>query len=517
MNKLSKSILIALLASGCMVGPAFAASQIDVVANTNNAVDSTPLSAPADLAGFDVVGAATGAITVAKELLAGDVDVFINHTGLVAGRDIIYSPDIALGDLSTIVLTVTNGAIKATAANDFFLINLNAGAGDQTQMKMVDFTVDANGNYTTLLMKVDSSLTTAGVTPGTGDNLVLSETDEAAAALIAPTFVVNAGMIGADVTLQVTSAADATSTSLNAPLTAKETILTAIDGLSCDVTVTLNTIDVEADPSRADFLVVDPTVNSSTSSVKIVKEANVTFALDTAGDAYDVAISTSTTNAAITGVTFNANATDDTVANVWTFSTDAVADVITADVNTVITVDGIEPMNTSSFGTTVTFTAFNLDNLGNPVPAAASPATVCNNVTANTWKINGAQFIVPYVSTNEDYGVHLLINNASSVTTPAEVSIDVIASTTGDVVSNIPAGTIAPLTHRYVSAEELQGLVAAAIPSLDSENGSNRYGIRVTVTSPAADVTATAMQNESDGTKRTVPTLTARDSDSWGF
>jgi hypothetical protein len=104
---------------------------------------------------------------------------------------------------------------------------------------LVDFEVDGNGDYETVLFKLTGATSAAAV-------LVFNDTDGDHAANVTTTF--TKATIGAgDLTIALPEAKDDTGTNLAAPVAAAKILVTTADQFSVDLTVATDTIDVEQD------------------------------------------------------------------------------------------------------------------------------------------------------------------------------------------------------------------------------------------------------------------------------
>lgn len=534
MKKFYAIFLMAMLAALLMAGTAFAASALDINDGGDYAVDT------------DTAGTSAGPVEIATELLStSEIEADLD-TVAYGKRYIYYIPSIDIADGTSLEVTLTNGAFKATAGTVYYICNVDSVGTMGASAKLIDViteNADATG-YTKMLFKFDTTdPNLLADLPLSGDTLAFSQSIvggcDTLAEIDSPILLVTDTLSSAgDMTVAITGAKDTASNSLTAPKAAAEAIATAVPGLDCvvydwdgnDNTYTEETIDVEAaNGSRTQFAETngDGDLETSIAGVYVDVAGEITFAMDSADDNYTVKVVGDTTNAEISTVTYEGDAMtkSTTEANTWSISSDQDTDDITAGGDIVITVSGTEALNTATYTTTVTFTTFDVDTAGNDIPTSVDNKVVCSNEITHVWDINGAQFIVPY-NNNDDanYGTMLFINNASEA--DASVTIDVIANSLGDTDLNVTGiatyadGSsidVAAGEHLFISKTSLQDAIDAAVPGLASSNGSIRYAIKVTVTAPAASVHVTALQNDPAGPKRTLPTLTNDDSASWNW
>jgi hypothetical protein len=495
MKKILGLLLVALIGFAMMAGGA-CASTLDIATAGAVALDA------------DADAASTGPYVVGSEWLAGQagvVDVDLGSAiptpgGVAAVRsDILYTPSIALGVNSTIVITVTNGAIAPSAIYGLYRV---AGVAGQVA-SLVDFTANAAGNYTSMTFKMTVAtilndvlaLTKDGLVPAAGNRPVLRFT--------------NAQLVAGNMTLQVTAAYDDTSLPLVAPTTAAEVVAKETAQLSAKVRYltgagvyadgnATSVINVEATPvARSKFVVEGaqdtPTTTTSTAAI-LVSAATVNNGIVVANAAYTITFTgDQTAIKATTGVQLSDGAATSFIRGVgqWTVSsTFAAHDLVTPGSNDItITVDGTTIINTASYSVTL---------LIDPAEAGVANQTSLSSATAFVWTVNGWQATVPYHWAAATQAEDTFIKIFNNSTTTGNVSADVTPDGGGTVtisLGSIPAGTIG-----IFWANAIATAAGVTIP------GS--FAAVYTVNAPQANVTAMAVQKRSGGSERVLPVYT---------
>lgn len=180
-------------------------------------------------------------------------------------------------------------------------------------------------------------------------------------------------------------------------------------------------------------------------------------------------------NGSSTGVNDNVTAVND----VFTLSETYTA---TGDDNVTVTfyADGVNPLQTQTFTVTTT-----LDFANNQTDEELSS-------TLLTWDINGAQFVVPYLKSNND--TYVKINNGS--TQDAPVTVDVY-DTEGNKVSSVDLGVTVPAN----SAVLISGakIYNTAIAQKAWAPQSVQFTPKFTVAAPASDISYIAIERLSKG------------------
>ncbi len=397
---------------------------------------------------LDVDTDPTGAYVVGSEWLAGQAGVVSVDLGNaiptpgnppIDRSDIIYIPGINIGIGNTIVITVTNGALAPSV--NYGLWNDTAGAPGAN---LVDFTADSNGNYTRLVFKFLQTRLPTEPSAYADDVLYLTEdltTGAMPTAAERPTLrFTSAQLLAGNMTLQVTQAFDSTAQPLIAPLTNAEVVAKAIPQLSAKVQYlpgptdgpATSTIDVEATPSRAKFVVEagGDTPNTTTSQAQIrVVEATVNNGIDVAAASYTITFHGDQT--AITNVALESSNLTRTTGVSWSLTSNfATWDLRTSGLNDlIVTVNGTTTINVATYTVTLVI---------DPAEVGVADKTVLNQANAFIWTVNAMQARIPYllIDTRPDslYSSFITITNRGNLA--ASVSIDAIISN-ADTTTNV--------------------------------------------------------------------------------
>jgi hypothetical protein len=449
-NLKKTALALAVTASLGAFGAAHAVSEIDIANTASGDVDDDTVPGQ-------------GAVTVAFQLLATmarEADLTVSPP-LINTRDIIYKPDIQLNQNATIEIRVVNGAVKATGGNALFFFD---GAVDA--MQMTDFDVDGAGNYT--FMRFQALVDIPTQTP-----IFMSTTS---GGLSQPTLVANQGLsAGTNVTMQVTLARDDNGNIQQAPLTAVENVMSAVDGTNTVGTVATSTIDVEAVPSRSKFVdetgggnatgdLVDGTPANDTSLTQSTHRdlstdttvAEIGFVLD-AADTYKLSLTRDECNGVGDATPLNdvkwggvdsdtadvANCTWGKTGNFGDATGQALLKNAPGDNSSIdveIIVDGTSVLNTGDWKVDYTIDSDDV--------AGADDQQELVDFTSHIWGINGMQAKTPYIVLNADgFVVFAKVVNESS--NPARVEVDAIVHNqtmgtdlpeqTGVFVKEVPA------------------------------------------------------------------------------
>jgi hypothetical protein len=484
-----------------MAGGAWA-SELDIAAAGAVAVDA------------DTDAAVGGPYVVGSEWLAGQIGVVnvdlalaVPSPGVAAAlrSDILYTPSIDLGVNSTLVITVTNGAIAPSTTYGLWRVAGGAAlVGD-----MVDFTADTNGNYTSMTFKIIVPTVVTNVLAFTENSLVPGAANR-------PELRFTAVQLAAgNMTLQVTAAYDDTSLPLAAPLTAPEVVAKRAAQLSAKVQYVsaagpvytdgnaTSVIDVEATPvSRSKFVVEagldTPTTTTSTAAILVVA-TTVNNGIVVANAAYNITLNGDQTSIiSTTGVTLEGtNFTRGT--NQWTLaSTFAAHDLTAAGSNDIIITVG---------GTTVIDVAtYTVDLVIDPAEAGVANQQSLDDATAFVWTVNAMQARVPYIiveTGGANYTFFMEITNRGSQA--AQLSLDA-------VISNADATVNTTETVNNVLTVPANSVTIIREADLDTwltnvdDTQLYRLGLTLTVVAPQNTVDVSAYQLDSTG-RTVVPVL----------
>jgi len=463
----------------------------------------------------DLAGTATGAVTVAKEVLTGATAVAEIAT-LATPRSLIYVPDIDMAQNATFEVTIVNGAIQAAAGNNIYL-----SEGLATEVgKMTDFVADANGNYTWMRFQITKG---AGLVSGASVHFSEAKdgTLDAAGSI---TVVANQGLAkGAKVTAQVTLAKDDNGNTQNAPLTAVEDLIEVVDGITAAVTAPVTNSVIDVDSGRTNFVAGGATTLTSSQSTTVTittNAAEVGLVLNGATDTYDLVIErdncSGLDDVAGSIVVGGGGAPADFNASAgckwqWTgdFTLgDATGSALTgAGETATITVNGTDVLQTGDWTTTLKIKA-------NEITPATTEVTLLDSETLITWSINGAQFIVPYINTNAAYGTYLVVTNTSDK--DGDMSMDVYADKGNKLgetqaamaCQNVSIGTIPANSTATFYPSDLNTAIDATAGCANFSTTNDRYLGQFSVVAPDNSIHATAFQKDGTNGKRSVPVLT---------
>jgi hypothetical protein len=240
---------------------------------------------------------------------------------------------------------------------------------------LVDFEVDANGDYESVLFKLTGATTAAAV-------LVFNDTDDDTAANVTTTF--TKATIGAgDLTVSLPEAKDDTGTNLTAPVASAKVLVTTADQFAVALTVAEDTIDVEQD--RLFFS--DGTGDALTSNFvfDVTVDATIDLGLDETTATFEAAVTGTTTGVdSIDYAETDLVGTNDTGA----FDTDGLlAGVGISDATVSITVDGETNLATRTVKFAMDVT---------PAEADTETFTLVAASNAFIWDLNGSEITFPY-------------------------------------------------------------------------------------------------------------------------
>lgn len=523
-----QALLLTLLLA---IGSAWGASEIDI---RGDIVDpETPAAAP-----YNDDTALNGPVTVDTlwpTYYKTEIDFGGSATfpGPVATDDryIGYGSQVAINHNSTLKFTMTNATIKANAS-----LRLNAydGAANAwiTVATMNDFSANTDGNYEWVQFQVDTSAANA-------DTYQLFTADALGAvmanngALPADTWMVMSVAAGnpdpptiviaqgstSDVTIQVTEAKDGAS-SLTAPLTVAETLITPSSGVSGKVvyensagTLTngpaTSTIDVNATTARTEFVddpgasnIVGKKVTDGDTDLKISEcglivgnTAEFGLTLDASDNA---TVSFTRTNMdGVTAAHYSGNAMTLTSGTYSLTKDFATVDLTNAAGQAVsITVNGTDVLSTGNWKTTLTIDPDTDANEPGDLPAI----TLLSEEISHKWTINGAQFIVPHMVHRADYSSWLVLKTMDGAE-EGLIFVDMLArdgstkSLTNTDLSTLTLETAANGGSRFITAEDLMTAAGWTSGSVDKD-----FGLTLTVTLPQAQVYCEGFKYNSSST-----------------
>ena len=498
---LSTAAAVALFSTGLM-----AQSQLDIVtehdANNTTAVDTT-----------------IEAFTIAKEVIAGAAkSVDLNQTNV--DRSLIYVPDIALAQGATIEITMTNGAIKKTSGNTIYLAD---GNSSQEVGKMTDFTVNADDTgYTWMRFQITDP---DGLV--SGDSVYFAKTKDGALASGQISVIVNKGLsAGAEVTAQVTRAKDDNGNDQNSPKTASESIAKVVDG----ITVSINPVDavstINVNKDRMKFLETtgkspanDTLVKSYTAKLDVnTSAADVGLSL-TGSDTFDLNISGTDCSGITAMRAVNSNLAPDTNGTCWfDFQGNFGAGLgakLKSDSSThgdyfEFTVDGDTILNPQDWVANMVIKA-------DEVTPADTELKVLNNSTILTWKLNGEQFIVPYLNTSAAYGTYLVVTNSSAKDAP--MTMDVYAdkgqklgqAQSALVCQNVTVGTVPAHSTATFYPADFNNAIDGTSGCANFSTTNDRFMGKFSLVAPTDTIHAAAFQKDGANGKRSIPVLTSAD------
>ena len=485
---LSTVAAVALLSTGLM-----AQSVLDITAG-NDANSTTA-------ADTDVVGQSSGAVTVAKEVLAGAAkSVDLNGT---VNRSIIYIPEINMAQNATIEITMENGVIASTSGNNLYLSDGNAS---QEIGHMTDFLKNTdNTGYKWMRFQITKN---SGLQ--SGHSAYISTRVDGDAATGALTVIADKGLSkGSNVTAQVTLAKDDNGNTQNAPLTAAEKVIEVTDGILASMAqpITNSIIDVNKDRKKFEL---DSTTSTSSELNITTASAEVGLALDSANDKYTILVERSNCDG-VKKVTFNGNEpsaeNNDSAHCKWTWKGDFSGGNINRKVE--FEVDGENVLQTGAWKVSV-------DVEADEVTPAGTVLNVMNKTTLLNWGINGAQFVVPYLNTQSAYGTYLVITNTNK--DDAAINLDVYSdkkvklgqTQTEKSCSNVLLGTVPANSTATFYPADFNTAIDQTPGCANFSTTNDRYLGQFTVIAPENNIHAVAFQKDGANGKRSIPVLTQR-------
>lgn len=465
-----KSMLaLALTASAGMV---HAAGEIDIQGT---------FAGGAFASNVDVAGTVTGAVTL--ETLLGTVARTVDMEdalALVATRSIVYSPNTNISQNSTITFQVTNGAILAPANGAPALAALYDQNAAAVVGNLIDFTTDADGNYTTMRFQIVN----ADLVSTDGYNIGYVNGDDA----IVRT---NAGLTaGQSVSIAATSAQDPSAIAIAQGVAPAENVVTVIAGLASTVTVATSVIDVEATPSRTAFvfegaLTDTPATVSSVATITTTNTAEITFDLTAAS--YELSVTRGDT-ANVTGSVFDGGALEATRVHT---GVDADADLL-----------GARTLELSVNGTGVLATGDWTANLVLDTAELTTNTTLLNAATSHQWSINGAQVKIPYHAQNAT-GFNFFFNAVNESANDAALAADVIVQNTtagtSCSVDGVALGTAASESSFTVGQAAIKAAINAEGTCAIDDSSIYHVAMTVTAIAPTNQVQFAAFQKDAVG------------------
>lgn len=532
MMKKTMFLFVAVLTMALLVSGAWA-SEIDIMpAATAPAFDS------------DVVGTTSGAVTVDVKWMSQYLDaVNLNDSSTwPAGaggleRAIGYYSTVALQTNSTLLFTITNGAIAED--NSLFLMAYDTTATAWVKVGVLNDVVstDGHGNYTAVRMQISAIAGTetfadkdglalaaggANVLPA-GAVMVLSK-DEADPP-VGLGIAVNQGLaVGATVRVAVTEARDDNGNPLNSPLAGSENLIQITEStLSASIKHAESSSNVSGpatstiDASQGRIKFVDEGAGEDTPSdvtsqafLRLDYSSAAEYGLDLANDPYTVTIRR-TDMTGVTGITYGGTAMTAGVGQ-YSITTDlTTSPAFTADQELMITVDGTSVLAVGDWAVDV---SIDPDQDANE-PSNLAPITVATGLTSHSWDLAGGfQAYYPYFNSRTAYGSYIVLYNKGSV--EGDVYFDVVSSSDAAV-----RGDLASYSNKQVPGKEVllagesqvydMGELVTAL-GLDGNDLAHFNALRIVVTAPAQDINGTAfMADPANGGKRTMPLLTDYD------
>lgn len=532
MKVFKKSALV--LAMTASAGMAHAAGFIDIQPGTFAGGPAT--------ADVDVVGNSSGAVGLSSLLSSDSAIIDLTDSAQVTAgvRSIVYSPNTAISQNSTITFEVSNGAIAAedSAGAALPLPSLVNRAGTPAVVgNLIDFTTDADGNYTSLRFQV----VTQDLVAGNGYNLAYDDS-AGAGAFPDASVVTDAGLsVGQSVSIEAVSAQDPSAIPIAQGIAPSENLVTVVEPLSVTLDSVTSIIDVEASPSRTTFVqnagVTSPSLGDDeaetsdgvvgTGSEPIVSRAS--FNVETVAE---VTPDLTGTDFTVTLQRSNVDGVDDVVldvaggsnlgggsatftqnGSVFTF-TDTNAAVLTAPAGGVthnldIVVNGSTPLEVLQTG------AWTLD-IDVDAGSNFSAFSVVDAATSHNWQINGAQFKIPYHAQNAP-GFNFFFNVVNEGSNDANVFADVIvenkSQNTREEETNVLLGSAVAQGSTTIGQDAIKQALRDAGLTVNDED-IYHVAMTLTVIAPRNEVQVAAFQKDAIG-RTSVPVYvnTSNDND----
>lgn len=500
MKMFKKSALA--LALTAATGMAHAAGEIDVQAT---------FAGGAFASDVDVINTVTGEVGLSSLLAGAGAQVDYSTGSVEAGslfnaafaRSIVYSPNTNISQNSTITFELTNGAVVAGA-------NLPAlWDGTQVVGNLIDFTQDANGNYTSLRFQV------VNVDLDAANGYALADVTG-----LDPIISVNPGLtVGQSVSVAVTSAQDPSAIAIAQGTAPAETLVTVVDPINVTERFVTSVIDVEATPSRGLFVAdqgatggfddseAETSTTISRASFDIAEAAEVNPDWTQAGytltlnrdnvdgvQSVDLAIGAAALGAGANNLVQNGTDFVLTGANVAPII-GATGAPVTHNLD--ITATGTDVLQTGAWNLTLA--------VNNAADNSFSAFNILNNAASHTWDINGAQFKIPYHAQNAS-GFNFFFNAVNESTNDAGVFADVIvenkSQNTRVSLTNVELGTaLANGSTTFGQAAIKAAINAAAAGTINDEDV---YHVAMTLTAIAPQNAVQVAAFQKDAVGRTV-------------
>jgi hypothetical protein len=366
----------------------------------------------------------------------------------------------------------------ATTAGDVQAVNpIVIGDVGANVADLVDFGVDGNGDYEWVLFKLTAATAADAV-------LVFNDTDGDHAANAVTKF--TKATIGAgDLTVALPEAKDDTGTVLSAPVAASKTLVTTADQFDVDLTVALDTIDVEQD--RLYF--ADGAMDAVTKNfvIDVTEDGTIDLGIDSttadfefslAGNATGVD-SVAFTEAPIVGGD-DSGALDEDLMITGTGIT---------DFTTAITVDGETNLATRTVTATMMITPAEADTTDFYLVGSAAAGA-----TAFTWDLNGSEITFPYAP----IGYSHITTNFELANSGDQNGDVLITAFTREGVSY--SGTLAG----KAASESLTKISETEIYDALGLTEGTSLSITFSTTAPDADIKITGYSNLNSGGRMTL-------------
>lgn len=558
MKGIVKLTLVGFMVLGMMVGTSMA-SEIDIQGKPS--AGSGPVAFDTD-----VVGQTSGAVTVDQRWVATGTLDFVNFNNSAtwpnteatgSERAIAYYSSVALNTDSTLKFTLAGTTVKPDATL-FLLAWVTSGGTAQwmTAASLTDWDIDANGGtYEWIRFQISTIAATTvfwGKSPTTGQFgfldpastnalpagtvLVLSGNNADAAnagSIESLGFIVDQSASG-NITIIMDEARDNNAQPLSAPNANAETIMvvgaysvakiqfynpSANPAAITDGPAT-STIDVEASPSRTLFVDegrtghmqgADTDENDSEAGLLFTNTAEYGLKL-TSNDTFALTVKRGNVSGVDVISLYDGSNYQAMVpgANQWTRTSNFSIYDLSAVKGIDIHVGTQTPPQILATGTwTVDLTVnFSQDS---PEPKSLGTVNALANADSHIWGINGSQFIVPYMNSDAaNYGTYMIITNTGAI--DASLYADVWTdggvangnSAVTQTATNINIGTVYGNSTRILLPADIEGFVNTALGGAPH----GRYLIKVIAIAPNNTVHVTAMQNNGNGGKRSIPVLT---------
>jgi hypothetical protein len=426
-----------------------------ILADAIDALDDVTEAAPADTAAdLAALKAAAIAVIVAAEAADRSVDGSATKVAVAA---VPYDTDFATtkGDVATAL---------GTAIDSF------TGGGDVADL--VDFGVDANGDYEWVLFKMTSATLVT-------DTLFFNETNGGGdfGSNVVAKF--TKSTIGAgDLTVAMPEAKDGTGANLAAPVASAKTLVTTANQFAVTATTVEDTIDVEQD--RLYF--VDAAAAQDTTGTftfDVTEDGTIDLGLD--ADAAEISFEISGTLSGVDSVDLvDLGASNDSAA----FDEDNLVEGTGIhNANITVTVDGKTNLATRTLGLSVMVTPAEADTDAFYMLGAANSAS-----DAFEWDLNGSEITFPYAPIGYD---HITTNFelANSGDQEGDVLITAFTREGMDYSGTLTAKAMKESLTKISETEIMEALGLTEGTSLS---------ITFSTTAPDADIKITGYSNIAD-------------------